>query len=70
MLASAEAILGAYAKTLLVDRAALEEAQEADDVMTAFRPSAEPIARGRRAEERRARGARHRHRVNITTHYD
>ena len=36
MLASAEAILGAYAKTLLVDRAALKEAREADDVMMAF----------------------------------
>ena len=36
MLSSAEAILGAYAKALLVDRAALSAAQEADDVMMAF----------------------------------
>lgn len=70
MLASAEAIVGAYAKALPVDRAALKEAQKADDVMMALRPRAEPIARGRRAEERRARGARRRHRVNMTTHYD
>ncbi|WP_372783510.1 L-rhamnose catabolism isomerase [Phenylobacterium sp.] len=36
MLASAEAIGGAYAKALLVDRQALHAAQEANDVMMAF----------------------------------
>lgn len=36
MLASAEAIGGAYAKALLVDREALHAAQEANDVMLAF----------------------------------
>ncbi len=36
MLASAEAIAGAFAKALLVDRAALHEAQESNDVMMAF----------------------------------
>jgi len=36
MLSSAEAIASAYAKALVVDRAALHEAQEANDVMMAF----------------------------------
>ncbi len=36
MLASAEAIVGAYAKALAVDRAALHDAQESNDVMMAF----------------------------------
>jgi len=36
MLSSAEAIVGAYAKALLVDRAALLEAQERNDTMMAF----------------------------------
>jgi L-rhamnose isomerase/sugar isomerase len=36
MLSSAEAIVGAYAKALLVDRRALHEAQESNDVMMAF----------------------------------
>jgi L-rhamnose isomerase/sugar isomerase len=36
MLASAEAIAGAYAKALIVDRAALHDAQESNDVMMAF----------------------------------
>jgi L-rhamnose isomerase / sugar isomerase len=36
MLASAEAIAAAYAKALLVDRAALHDAQESNDVMMAF----------------------------------
>ena len=36
MLSSAEAIVGAYAKALLVDRAALHAAQQANDVMMAF----------------------------------
>jgi L-rhamnose isomerase/sugar isomerase len=36
MLSSAEAIAGAYAKALLVDREALHAAQEANDVMMAF----------------------------------
>jgi len=33
---SAEAIVAAYAKALLVDRAALHDAQESNDVMMAF----------------------------------
>jgi L-rhamnose isomerase/sugar isomerase len=37
MLSSAEAIAGAYARASLVDRAALREAQEANDTMLAFR---------------------------------
>lgn len=37
MLSSAEAIAGAYARALLVDRAALAAAQQANDVMLAFR---------------------------------
>jgi len=37
MLSSAEAICGAYAKAMLVDRDALREAQESNDVMLAFR---------------------------------
>jgi L-rhamnose isomerase/sugar isomerase len=37
MLSSAEAIAGAYAKALIVDRDALADAQEANDVMMAFR---------------------------------
>lgn len=37
MLASADAIAGAYARALVVDRAALAEAQAANDVMAAFR---------------------------------
>ena len=36
MLSSAEAIAGAYAKALAVDRAALHQAQESNDVMMAF----------------------------------
>jgi L-rhamnose isomerase/sugar isomerase len=36
MLSSAEAIVGAYAKALAVDRAALHDAQESHDVMLAF----------------------------------
>src|SRR6185437_2704667 len=36
MLSSADAIAGAYAKALLVDREALRAAQEANDVMMAF----------------------------------
>ncbi|HWD66880.1 MAG TPA: L-rhamnose catabolism isomerase [Caulobacteraceae bacterium] len=36
MLSSAEAIVGAYAKALIVDRDALHEAQAANDVMMAF----------------------------------
>ena len=36
MLASAEAIAAAYAKALIVDRAALHDAQESNDVMLAF----------------------------------
>jgi L-rhamnose isomerase / sugar isomerase len=36
MLASAEAIVAAYAKALIVDRAALHDAQESNDVMMAF----------------------------------
>ena len=36
MMSSAEAIVGAYAKALLVDRGALREAQESNDVMMAF----------------------------------
>lgn len=36
MMSSAEAIAGAYAKALLVDRKALHAAQEANDVMMAF----------------------------------
>ena len=36
MLSSAEAIVGAYAKALIVDRAALHAAQDANDVMMAF----------------------------------
>jgi L-rhamnose isomerase / sugar isomerase len=36
MLSSAEAIVGAYAKALLIDRGALEAAQQANDVMAAF----------------------------------
>ncbi len=36
MLASAEAITGAFAKALIVDRDALHEAQEANDAMMAF----------------------------------
>jgi L-rhamnose isomerase/sugar isomerase len=36
MLASAEAIASAYAKALVVDRAALRDAQESNDVMMAF----------------------------------
>ena len=36
MLSSAEAIVGAYAKALAVDRAALHDAQESNDVMLAF----------------------------------
>jgi L-rhamnose isomerase / sugar isomerase len=36
MLASAEAIAAAYAKALIVDRAALHDAQEGNDVMMAF----------------------------------
>ena len=36
MLASAEAIAGAYAKALAVDRAALHDAQESNDVMMGF----------------------------------
>ena len=36
MLASAEAIAAAYAKALIVDRAALHDAQESNDVMMAF----------------------------------
>ena len=36
MLSSAEAIVGAYAKALLVDRAALTEAQQGNDTMMAF----------------------------------
>lgn len=37
LLSSAEAIAGAYAKALLVDRAALADAQESNDAMAAFR---------------------------------
>lgn len=37
LLVSAEAVAGAHAKALLVDRAALTAAQEANDVMLAFR---------------------------------
>ncbi|MXO67209.1 TIM barrel protein [Altericroceibacterium endophyticum] len=37
MLSSAEAIAGCYARASLVDRAALHEAQESNDVMLAFR---------------------------------
>ncbi len=37
MLSSAEAITGSYARALLVDREALAEAQQANDVMLAFR---------------------------------
>ncbi|MEN7537322.1 TIM barrel protein [Aurantiacibacter flavus] len=37
MLSSAEAIAGCYARASLVDRAALQEAQECNDVMLAFR---------------------------------
>jgi L-rhamnose isomerase/sugar isomerase len=37
MLSSAEAIAGCHARALLVDRAALQAAQEANDVMLAFR---------------------------------
>jgi L-rhamnose isomerase/sugar isomerase len=36
MLSSAEAIAAAYAKALIVDRAALHDAQESNDVMMAF----------------------------------
>jgi len=36
MLSSAEAIVGAYAKALVVDRGALHDAQESNDVMMAF----------------------------------
>lgn len=36
LLSSAEAIVGAYARALIVDRAALHEAQETNDVMMAF----------------------------------
>jgi L-rhamnose isomerase/sugar isomerase len=36
MLSSAEAIASAYAKALVVDRAALQDAQESNDVMMAF----------------------------------
>ena len=36
MLSSAEAIVGAYAKALAVDRGALRDAQESNDVMMAF----------------------------------
>jgi L-rhamnose isomerase / sugar isomerase len=36
LLSSAEAIVAAYAKALVVDRAALHEAQESNDVMMAF----------------------------------
>jgi L-rhamnose isomerase/sugar isomerase len=36
MLSSAEAIAGAYAKALIVDRGALRDAQESNDVMMAF----------------------------------
>jgi L-rhamnose isomerase / sugar isomerase len=36
MLSSAEAIAGAYAKALVVDRGALRDAQESNDVMMAF----------------------------------
>jgi L-rhamnose isomerase/sugar isomerase len=36
MLSSAEAIVSAYAKALVVDRAALHDAQESNDVMMAF----------------------------------
>jgi L-rhamnose isomerase/sugar isomerase len=36
MLSSAEAIVSAYAKALLVDRAALHDAQQSNDVMMAF----------------------------------
>jgi L-rhamnose isomerase / sugar isomerase len=36
MLSSAEAIVGAYAKALAVDRAALHDAQESHDAMLAF----------------------------------
>jgi L-rhamnose isomerase/sugar isomerase len=36
MLSSAEAIATAYAKALIVDRAALHDAQESNDVMLAF----------------------------------
>jgi L-rhamnose isomerase / sugar isomerase len=36
MLSSAEAIVGAYAKALVVDRGALRDAQESNDVMMAF----------------------------------
>ena len=36
LLSSAEAIAGAYAKALLIDRAALGQAQEANDAMAAF----------------------------------
>ena len=36
MLSSAEAIAAAYAKALLVDRSALRDAQQSNDVMMAF----------------------------------
>ena len=36
MLSSAEAIAAAYAKALIVDRGALHDAQESNDVMMAF----------------------------------
>ena len=36
LLSSAEAIAGAYAKALTVDRAALHDAQNSNDVMMAF----------------------------------
>lgn len=57
MLSSAEAIVGAYAKALLVDRAALRAAQEANDTMmafqalrTAYRTDVTPILAAARAE--------------------
>jgi L-rhamnose isomerase / sugar isomerase len=57
MLSSAEAIVGAYAKALLVDREALLAAQEANDTMmafqalrTAYRTDVTPILAAARAE--------------------
>ena len=45
LLSSAEAIAGAYARALVVDREALDEAQEANDVMMAFQTPAAPTHR-------------------------
>jgi L-rhamnose isomerase/sugar isomerase len=57
MMSSAEAIVGAYAKALLVDRTALHAAQQANDVMMAFqalrqayRTDVSPIVAQARAE--------------------